>query len=193
MKEGYIRNKQSFWDLLFIRYGGRSKQIRSQCACCNTFNLQHALLCPKGGFVTLRHNHIQNTTANLLTEVCKDVLVEPQLQPLSGETFSEKTANKSDQAWVDISEHGFWLTGSVAFLDVRVFNPTAKRYVNQELRKSYEVNEKEKKKQYIECILQVEHGIFTPLVMSVLAAWVARLSEMISRKQKKIMRLLPLA
>ena len=104
MKEGYILNKQSFWNLLFVRYGGRSKQNKS---------------------------------------------------------------NKSDQARVDISEHGFWLTSSVAFLDVRVFNPTAKRYVNQELRKSYEVNEKEKKKQYIECILQVEHGIFTPLVMSV--------------------------
>ena len=40
--------------------------------------------------------------------------------------FSEKTANISDQARADISARGFWLTGQLAFLDVRVFNPTAK-------------------------------------------------------------------
>ena len=72
--------------------------------------------------MTLRHNHIRNATANLLTEVCKDIRVEPQLQPLSGETFSEKTANKLDQARVDISVFGFWLTGQVAFFVLRVFN-----------------------------------------------------------------------
>ena len=97
--------------------------------------------------MTLCHNHIQNTTANLLTEVCKDLCVEPQLQPLSGEKFSKKTSNKLDQARVNISAYGFWLTGQVAFFDVRVFNPTAKQYVNQELYKSYKVNKKEKKKQ----------------------------------------------
>ena len=40
--------------------------------------------------MTLRHNHIRNATANLLTEVCKDIRVEPQLQPLSGETFPRR-------------------------------------------------------------------------------------------------------
>ena len=61
------------------------------------------------------NNHIRNTTANLLTEVCKDVCVEPQLQPLSGETCSDMTANTSDQARVDISGRGFCLTGQVVF------------------------------------------------------------------------------
>ena len=73
-----------------------------------------------------RHNHIRNSTANLLIEVRKNVRVERQLQPLSGDMFSEKTANISDQARADISARGFWLTGQLAFLDVRVFNPTAK-------------------------------------------------------------------
>ena len=102
----------------------------------------------------------------MLTEDCKDVRVEPQLQPLNGETFSKKTPNKSDPARVDVRTRGFWLTCQVPFFDVGVFSSTAKRYVNQELCKSYEVNEKEKKKQYNERILQVEHGAFTPLVMS---------------------------
>ena len=54
----------------------------------------------------------------------------------------------------------------MAFFDVRVFNPTAKRYANQEISKTYEVNEREKNKQYNERILQIELGSFTPLVMS---------------------------
>ena len=135
-EEGYVLNKQSFWDLLYIRYGWRLKRIPSQCACGSTFNLQHTLQCPKGGLVTLRHNHVRNTTANLLSEVCIDVHVEPQLQLLSGEKCSEKTSNKLDQDRVYIRARGFWLTGQIAFFDVRVFNPTAKRYVNQELHKS---------------------------------------------------------
>ena len=126
-EEGYILNKQSFWVLLSIRYGCRLKRIPSNCACGNTFNLQHALQCPKSGFVSSRHNHIRNSTANLLIEVRKNVRVERQLQPLSGDMFSEKTANISDQARADISARGFWLTGQLAFLDVRVFNPTAKQ------------------------------------------------------------------
>ena len=191
-EQEYVLNKQIFWDLLSIRYGCRLKRIPSQCACGNTFNLQHALQCPKGGFMTLRHTHSQNTTANFLTEAYKDVRVEPQLQPLSSKKFSEKTSNKSDQARVGISARGFWLTGQVVFFDVRVFSTSAKRYVNLELRKSYEVNEKEKKKQYNDLILQIKHGTFTPLVMSLTGSmgresikFYTRISKMILEKRKE--------
>ena len=111
---------------------------------------------------------------------------------MSGETFSEKTANKSDQARVDISARGFWLTGQVAFFDIRVSKPTAKRYVNQELHKSFQVNEIEKKKQYNERILQVEHGAFTKPVMSATGGmgherrkFYAHLTELTSEKKKR--------
>ena len=80
----------------------------------------------------------------------------------------------------------------MAFFDERVFNPTTKRYVNQELRKLYEVNKKEKKKQHNERILQVEHGAFTPPVMSATGGmgwgsrkFYAHLSEMKFEKWKK--------
>ena len=112
----------------------------------NELSIEHALQCCKGGFVTLHHNHIRNTKANLLTEVFKDNRIEPQLQPLSGEKFSEII----NQIKLELNiVQGFWLTGQVAFFDIRVFNPTAKRYINQERHISYRVNEKEKKKQYI--------------------------------------------
>ena len=44
----------------------------------------------------------------------------------------------------------------------------AKRYVNQSMKKAYEINEKEKKRHYNDRIMQLEHGTFTPLVFS---AW----------------------
>ena len=135
---------------------------------------------------------MKNATTNLLTEVFKDARVEQHLQSLSGETFSVKTVNKLDQARVDVNARGLCLTGQVGLFNVRVFNSTAKRYANEELRKSYKVNEKEKKKQYNERILQIKHGTFTPLVMSATGGmgresrkFHARISEMIYKKKHK--------
>ena len=77
----------------------------------------------------------------------------------------------------------------MAFFNVRVFNPTATRYTNQEISKTYELNEREKKKLYNERILQIEHGSFTPLVMYATGGmgreckkFYARLTEMIRYK-----------
>ena len=47
-----------------------------------------------------------------------------------------------------------------------VFNPIAKRYIHMDTSKAYQLNEKEKKKDYNELILEVERGSFTPTVMS---------------------------
>ena len=53
----------------------------------------------------------------------------------------------------------------MAFFDVRVFNPIAKRYVHIDTSEAYQLNEKEKKN-YNEGILEVEHYSFTPIVIS---------------------------
>ena len=78
------------------------------------------------------------------------------------------------------------------FLDVTVFKPNAKRHANIELSKAYKINEKEKKRTYNIRILQVEHGSFTPLVMSVTERmsceckkFYSCLAEMICMKKKK--------
>ena len=46
---------------------------------------------------------------------------------------------------LDISGLGFRQASQIAFLDVRLFNPNAKRYTNIELSKAYVIKEKEKK------------------------------------------------
>ena len=107
---------------------------------------QHALSCRKGGFISLRHNHLRSITATLLKEVFKDIRVEPQLQQLTGEMLHLSTIT-GNEARLEICARDFWQAGQMTFFDVRVFNPTAKRYVNQVILKTYAVNGKEKKKQ----------------------------------------------
>ena len=59
------------------------------------------------GSLTLRHNHIRNVTTELLSQVTKEVKIEPALPSLTGETFEQRTANTSDYARLDISARGF--------------------------------------------------------------------------------------
>ena len=74
----------------------------------------------------------------------------------------------------DICGRRFWQVAQMAFLDIKVFNPNAKRYGNQELstvfRKQlstvFRKHEKEKKYLYSQRIMQVEHGIFMCLVLT---------------------------
>ena len=72
----------------------------------------------------------------------------------------------SDEARVDIAAGSIWVTGQMAFFDVRVFNPIPKGYVDMDTLKAYPLNEKVKKKNYNKRILEVGHGSFTPIVMS---------------------------
>ena len=51
--------------------------------------MQYAINCKKGGFITIRHNDLRDLTVNSLTEVCKDVNIEPELLTVMGE-FSSK-------------------------------------------------------------------------------------------------------
>ena len=121
--------------------------------------------------------------------------VEPGLIPLSGEFLIERTANRSEEARLDIAARGFWVSGQKAFFDIRVFNPTAGRYKNRKLNKAFEMNEKEKKekkKAYNQRVLEVEQGSFTPLVFNAMGGigreartCYNRLSELLADKRKE--------
>lgn len=128
--------------------------------------MDHELSCPKGGFTILRHNEIRDLTANVLSEVCHNVCIEPHLQPLSGEVLTGACANREDGARVDIAVDGFWGdTREWAFFDVRIFNPMARSNC-QPIQSCYRKHENEKKRAYEQRIREVEHGSFTPLVFS---------------------------
>ena len=190
--EGYDINKELFWDLIRIRYGCQLKRIPTTCECGSLFDLQHALSCKKGGFVSLRHNELRNIIALMLKTICKDVVIEPPLLPLTGEDLHEVSAITGDEARLDVRARGFWQTGQSAFFDIRVFNPLAKRHISQDLKKCLETNEREKKRAYNQRVLEVEHGSFTPLVFSATGGagreankFITRLAELMATKQGK--------
>ena len=81
---------------------------------------------------------------------------------MTGEVLTGSSSNTQDGARLDIA--GFW-GGRFerTYFDVRVFNPHAPSNRNSN---SYRKHELEKKRQYEQCVREVEHASFTPLVLS---------------------------
>ena len=104
---------------------------------------------PRGGFPAIHHNEIRDITANLLSEFCNDVRVEPDLQELTTEELSGCTPNTTNGARLDIAINGFW-GGRFqrTFLNVRVFNPYAPSNRNITIVKCFRKHESEKKRAY---------------------------------------------
>ena len=163
--EHFRLNKREFFDAICIRYRWQMSYMPSTCACGHPFSVDHALNCKIGGFIHQRHDDIRDFFAKLLSEVCKDVRVEPPLQPLTGERLQDR-ANSSDDARLDVSARSFWQRGQIAFFDVRVFNPFAKCHLSQKLENAFTNNEREKKRAYNQRVIDIEHGSFNPLVFT---------------------------
>ena len=168
-EHGFTLHKSAFQDALALRYGWSPRNVPVKCDCGKPFSVEHALSCAKGGFPIIRHNEIRDLTADLLTEVCNDVRVEPTLQPITDESIPHASANLQEGARLDISANGVWGGRfEKTFLDVRVFNPLAPSNRNSSIAACYNKHEREKKRSYERRIREVEHASFTPLVMSTL-------------------------
>ena len=164
---GFTLHKSAFRDALTLRYGWLPSHIPTHCERGAKFTIDHCLSCQKVGFPILRHNEVRDLTAHLLTEICHDVRVEPDLQPLSGETLARATSITQDGACLDIAANGFWGgRHQRTFLDVRIFNPHTKSYSRTPLSACYRMHENTKKRAYEQRILKVEHASFTLLVFS---------------------------
>ena len=162
--QGFTLHKGAFRDALYLRYDCRPSNLPSCCVCGQDFSIDHAMICPTGGFPTIRHNEVRDITATLLREVCPEVSVEPILQPLSGETMCGLSANCQPEARLDISARGFW--GDHSFFDVRVFHPNARSNRHPQLSATYARHEQDKRRQYAQRVIDVKQSSFTPLVLS---------------------------
>ena len=125
--------------------------------------MDHALVCQRGRFIIQRHNELRDLEAEMLRMVCNDVEVELVLQEVTGETLN-RGANKAPDARFDIHAPGFWERQRSAFFDVRVCHPNADSYRDLTPKQIYKKHENEKKRQYVERVMEIEQGTFTPLV-----------------------------
>ena len=118
---GFCLHKGAFTDALALRYGWVPSRTPVNCVCGTSFSVEHVLSCSRGGFPSIRHNEIRDLTADLLTNVCKDVRVEPDLMPVTNESLSHASANSTNGARLDIAANGLW--GGLferSYMDVRV-------------------------------------------------------------------------
>ena len=166
-KEGFALHRSAFKDAVSLRYGWAPENLPLGCACGASFTVEHALSCPKGAYPTIRHNELRDITATMLSEVCNNVSIEPELQPIDGMTPQFATSNIEEHARSDIHARGFWgSTHHSAFFDVRVFNPNALSYKKSTPSACYSRHERSKRREYQQRIIEMDGGSFTPLVFS---------------------------
>ena len=166
-EHGFELSKQQFWVSIRLRYGWEIANLPTFCPCGGKFDIHHSMSCKKGGFVSIRHNYLRDLTARIVSEVCKDREIEPELLPWSGEELHGRTTSWSNEARLDIRAWGFWNRVQQAFFDIRVFDPNACRYLNKSLQQCQSMNEHEKKRSCNERVLQVDYGTFTRLLISI--------------------------
>ena len=124
-------NKKTFLDIINIRYGWPLSRTPTTYTHGSNFNIQNALTCEKGGFITLRHNRVRNVTTSLLKELLHDICIEPILQKLTGERFEQRTTKTLLEEKLDVAARKFLEAGQIEFFDIRVFYSNNVIYANQ--------------------------------------------------------------
>jgi len=67
------------------------------------FNVDHALSCPKGGYIYARHDGVRDLIGEIAREISDDVEIEPHLQKLTAEQFGNARSNESKEARLGLS------------------------------------------------------------------------------------------
>lgn len=67
---GFTLNKGEFRDALKLRYDWEIADKPSICVCGDVFNVDHAMVCRRGGFIMQRHNELRDLEVDVLSMVC---------------------------------------------------------------------------------------------------------------------------
>ena len=117
--------------------------------------------------------------------MCKDVVTEPTLLPLSNEQLPRGTTLSND-ARLDISCRGFYSALDKTFLDIRVLHPNSLSNAGKPLDRMYRSHENEKKTKYMHRVREVEKSNFTPFVMSTTGGLAPEAANFIKRLSAKL-------
>jgi hypothetical protein len=158
--------KRDFRDLIRMRYKFHIPDLPVECACGKPYSLDHSQTCPKGGFIALRHDEPKNLFGRLASRVFRDVEIEPNLDPLSGEELKYKSANRQPDARSDVRVRGFWGNRKDAFFEFRVFNPFASSFATKSVDAMFSSASQARKREYEERINVVDNGSFTPMILA---------------------------
>ena len=136
---GCALHKGAFHDAICLRHNWHPPHLPSHCVCGSSFKTDHAPTCPIGGISSVRHNKLRDFTANLLTEVCPNVCIEP-CTVASLDNCYHMALQIQKTVLVSMSVHkviGVVITSGCflmyVFFDVRVFHPNAPSYHKMQL------------------------------------------------------------
>lgn len=59
-ESGFNLSKNEFRDALALRFNNEIKGLRSECPCCQRFDITHAMNCKCGDFVIMRYKDIRD-------------------------------------------------------------------------------------------------------------------------------------
>ncbi|MCP4457119.1 MAG: hypothetical protein GY816_03685, partial [Cytophagales bacterium] len=183
---GFAMNKQEFHDYIAFRYNFKLSNVSRICGCNQVNSINHSLICKKGGYPILRHNSLCRVLGELLEEAgCKDVVIEPILQDLTGESLPSG-ANTSPNARLDVSCRSFWTPLDKVFTDIRIFHAQAPSNACMPVKRMYKHHEDRKKAEYNARVLNVEKGSFTPIVFNTTGGMGVEASAFLKRLAVKI-------
>ena len=184
---GYSLNKQEFRDSLSLRYNWSIENVPKYYGCGSPTSIDHCLSCKLGGYTIMRHNHLRDTVASIMKEVCHDVKVEPNLIPIdSGQDLTNYRSSREDNARLDVSGRGAWSPFDCTFVDIRVTHPNCLSNRNLPLQQIFRQHEREKKEKYIERVQNVERANFTSFVFMTTGGMGPECLKFINRLGSKI-------
>ena len=74
------------------------------------------------------------------------------------------SANTNNESRLDIKAKGFWQRGQTAFFDVRVTHVNTESEKKRSTSNVFINHKQAKKREYMQRVMDIEHGSFTPLV-----------------------------
>ena len=160
---------EEFTDSVRLRFGLLPHSLPAKCdGCQQTFSVEHAMKCKKGGLIVLRHNDISATWKSLSLGAFPPSAVADEPLILKGRANDGNCTGGEVQAEIrgDVAVHGFWQRGSSAIFDIRVTDTDCPTYRSMDPSKVLARHEKEKKDKYLDACLERRKS-FTPLVFSV--------------------------
>ena len=167
MFKASVYTQGCFVDALCLHYGWTPAGAPIHCDCGANFSVEHVLSCSRGGFPSIRHNEIRDITADLLTVICHDVSVEPDLQPPTGKALSHTELQYiwRCQTWRlcervlggGATRKHSWMSGC----SIHMIRPTKTQVLQTDT--SMKIKQAYKR--------DVEHSSFTPIVFSATGVW----------------------
>jgi len=180
----FSMSADEFRDALSLRYGRTPPKMPSSCdADGESFDLNHALNCPRGGLVYGRHNEIRDLNCHLFELAgLKQITSEPIL--------CESDVNGENGLRADWGARGFWEPQKMSLFDVSIFNADSSSYKSQPLTKVFEHKRNIKKQTYSKAA-EAKRATFTPFIATCDAAldkeaetYIKHLASLLSKKWK---------